>query len=103
MLTPKNDNIKVKIKNTKNTIINPTIAATMVPRADSIPALSPPEVIHLTAPKSKKNRATITAITKIKPIAADITLDIVNEQIEVNGPVGGHDINCADADGTRDR
>ena len=90
ILNPKNRKTTVKIRNTKNTIINPTIAATMVPRADSIPALSPPENIHFTAPKSKKNRAIITAITKIKVIAADIipgTL-VTSKQRTLNGAPG---------------
>lgn len=67
---PKNLNSIVKTKKTRNTITNPTIAAVIVPLALSTAALSPPENIHFIAPMSKKNSATITAITKINVIAA---------------------------------
>ena len=48
--TLKNVSTTLKIRKTKNKITRPTIAATIVPLALSIAALSPPEKIHLTAP-----------------------------------------------------
>jgi hypothetical protein len=81
------------------------MAAVIVPLALSTPALSPPDVIHFIAPISKKNSATITAITKINVIAAPKisgTL-VTSKQRTANGPVG-HPINpWAEADEARSK
>ena len=53
MFTLKNASSTLIRRNVKNKIIKPTIAATIVPLAESIAPLSPPENIHLTAPKRR--------------------------------------------------
>ena len=95
VLKLKNLNSILKIRNVKNRIIRPTIDAIIVPLADSAAALSPPENIHLiTPPEIKKKSTIITAMTKIKVIAADImpgTL-VSLKQRTLNG-APGHPIN----------
>jgi len=73
---PKNVKTTVKTRNTKNKITRPITAAVIVPLAPSTAALSPPEYIHFTAPKSKKKIAIITAMAKIKAIADPIIVGI---------------------------
>ena len=95
VLKLKNLNSILKIRNVKNRIIRPTIDATIVPRADSTAALSPPENIHLiTPPEIRKNNTIITEITKIKVIAADIIpgMFVSLKQRTSNGALG-HPIN----------
>ena len=71
-----------------------------MPLADSIAALSPLEYIHFNAPKSKKNMAITTAITRIKVITADIIpgMLVSFKQRKVNGG-SGHTLNPAEAAG----
>lgn len=60
----KNDITILRIKYDKNTTIKPTTAATIVFRAASTPALSPPERIHLIPPQIKNANATTAANIK---------------------------------------
>ena len=96
IFNPKNLSTTVKIRKTRNITTNPTIDAVIIPLAPSIPALSPPENIHFNAPKSRKNSAITTAITKKKVIAADIipgTLSSVKQRMSNGAP--GHPISAA--------
>ena len=67
MLLPRKKVVTMfRIKNARNTIIKPTIAATIVFRALSTAVLSPPEKIHLIPPKIRKAKAITIAIIKKK-------------------------------------
>ncbi len=62
-LIPKKPRTMFRIKYARNTMIKPTIAATIVFLAPSTALLSPPDNIHLIPPQIKKARAITTAIT----------------------------------------
>ena len=53
MFTLKKASSTLMSKKVRNSMTKPTIAATIVPLALSTAALSPPEKIHLTAPKRR--------------------------------------------------
>ena len=57
--------IKLRMKNASKEIIKPTIAATIVDRAESTFPLSPPEEIQRIPPKIRKNNEAIIAIISI--------------------------------------
>lgn len=59
------------IKYARNVITRPTRAATIIFLADSTPALSPPDVIHLIPPNTKKARAISEAAIKAVSITAE--------------------------------
>lgn len=83
--------IRLRIKYAENARINPIIAATMVPRADSSFALSPLEVIHRIAPIIRKISAIMTPNTRrIVTTLPTMPLLLVRSRLQsgLNSPVG---------------
>lgn len=71
-LSPKRPSTRFKMKNARKTIISPITAAIIWLRAASTPPLSPPEVIHLIPPHTRKKRAISIATTNITAITNPI-------------------------------
>ena len=67
MLIPKKSSITLSKANNDKRMTTPTIAFVILPLADSIPALSPPEVIHWIAPVIMIKKKTITPTRKANP------------------------------------
>jgi len=63
-LTLKKNKSILKMKKAAKIRTRPTTAPIIIPRALSIPALSPPERIHLTPPQTRKIMARMTPITR---------------------------------------
>lgn len=78
------------MKYAKKVITNPTSAATIIFLADSIPDLSPPEVIHLIPPKTKNAKAIKDAAIKAIVITVEKTLPKVSPQRLPQLPMVGH-------------
>jgi len=71
------------------TITKPTKAAVIWFLADSVLALSPPEVIHLIPPITRMKKKTIAAMIKTKLINPEIILGMVNPPNVLNVPAPG--------------
>jgi hypothetical protein len=69
VVTPKKFSTILSIKYERNVITSPISAATIMFLADSTPALSPPEVIHLMPPKTRKARQSSEATMNATVIA----------------------------------
>ena len=74
---PKNILTKLIIAQAANTMTKPISAAVIWLRADSVEALSPPEVIYLIPPKINMKRKAKAAITKIITIAEEMSVSIL--------------------------
>lgn len=79
-----------RIKYDKKVITSPTNAATIMFLADSTPDLSPPEVIHLIPPNTRKAKAIREAPIKAKVITVEKTLPKFSAQRLAQLAVSGH-------------